>query len=88
MLFMSLLYTAGRWRNMITPRWALLLTLPMVLDGFWHMFNDLTPSLALRSAESDVGSLNFWLRIITGTLFGIGVVLWTYPHIQRELGPI
>lgn len=86
LLLMSLLYTVGRWRYVIKRRWALLLTLPMVVDGLWHMFSDIMPSLALRSAESDVGSLNFWLRMITGTLFGISIVLWAYPHIQREFG--
>lgn len=86
LLLMSLVYTVGRWQTTIRLRWALLLTLPMVIDGFWHALNDLAPTLMLRSAESDIGSVNFWLRMITGTLFGIGIVVWTYPHIQRELG--
>ncbi len=88
LLLMSLLYTVGRWPNSINRGWVLLLTLPMVLDGIWHVLNDVAPSLGLRSAASDVGSLNFWLRMTTGTLFGVGIVLWAYPHIQREFGQV
>jgi uncharacterized membrane protein len=81
LLAMSLIYTWGRWRYALPWRWAALFALPMVIDGGWHLFDDLLPQ-ALRAADSAPGSLNFWLRMITGTLFGIGVVLWAYPRIQ------
>lgn len=29
------------------------------------------------------GSLNSWLRLITGTLFGMGVVLYGFPYLQE-----
>ena len=66
----------------------LLLTLPMAIDGVWHLLDDLLPTLGLRSADSSVGSLNFWLRMITGSLFAAGVVLWSYPRLQRATQPI
>ena len=34
-----------------------------------------------------VGSLNFWLRIITGLLFSFGLVWWAVPLITRTLTP-
>ena len=82
LLGLSLLYTVGRWRWTIGPRALLVLTLPMVVDGLWHMAGDIVPGL--RSADSSVGSPNFWLRMVTGTLFAVGAVLWSYPRIQRE----
>lgn len=84
LFLMSLLYSIGRWRHTISTRLMLLLTIPMVIDGVWHMLDDALP-MALRSSESDVGSLNFWLRMITGVLFACGVILWSYPRVQREL---
>jgi uncharacterized membrane protein len=81
---MSMLYTLGRWRRPLHWRWALLLTLPMAIDGSWHLLDDVLP-WTLRSPESAPGSLNFWLRMITGVLFAIGVVLWAYPRIQAEV---
>lgn len=84
LLVMSLLYTAGRWKQAISHRMLLLMTLPIVIDGGWHMLDELLP-FALRSADSSVGSLNFWLRMLTGILFGIGVVLWAYPRLGHEM---
>lgn len=81
LLVMSLIYSVGRWRAALAWQWALVLTLPMVIDGGWHLVDDLVPAV-LRSTNDAPGSLNFWLRMITGTLFGIGVVLWAYPRIQ------
>lgn len=88
LLAMSLIYTAGRWRKTMSTRLLLLFTAPMVVDGVWHLLDDVLPALGLRAANSEVGSLNFWLRLITGTLFGVGVVLWAYPRIQREFAHI
>lgn len=33
-------------------------------------------------AGDAVGSLNFWLRLITGLLFGLGVVWFAYPRLN------
>jgi uncharacterized membrane protein len=88
LLLLSVLYGLGRWRWTISRRALLLLTLPMAIDGVWHVLDDLLPTLGLRSADSSVGSLNFWLRMITGALFAAGVVLWGYPQLQRATQPL
>lgn len=85
LLVMSVLFSLSRWQHAISNRLLLVLTLPMAIDGTWHLLNDLLPGLHLRSDVSAAGSLNFWLRIVTGALFAIGVVLWAYPRLQRGI---
>jgi len=52
--------------------WMLILfSIPMALDGFTQMFG-------LRES-------NWWLRLITGGLFGIGIILFTFPLMQKSL---
>ncbi|HEY0733766.1 MAG TPA: DUF2085 domain-containing protein [Herpetosiphonaceae bacterium] len=85
LLVMSVIFSIGRWQHAISNRLLLLLTLPMAIDGTWHLLNDLLPGLGLRADVSAVDSLNFWLRIVTGALFAIGVVLWAYPRLQRGI---
>lgn len=34
------------------------------------------------------GSFNSWMRLITGILFGLGVVLFLFPHIQASFQPV
>lgn len=80
---LSVLYGLGRWRWSIGRGVALLLLLPMVVDGLRHALADALPNLMLRSADDAVGSLNFWLRMITGLLFAAGIVLWSYPRLQQ-----
>jgi uncharacterized membrane protein len=82
---LSLVFGLVRWQRAISNRLLLLLTLPMTIDGGWHLLDDLLPGLGLRGDNSAVGSLNFWLRMITGTLFAGGIVLWAYPRLQRGL---
>ncbi len=88
LLLMSLLYTIGRWRRQVSHRILMLLALPLAFDGTRHLLADLLPTLALRSADHSPGSINFWVRMLTGTLFGVGVILWGYPRIQREFADV
>ena len=84
---LSALFALWRWRRTV-GRWvAFALTLPMAIDGTWHALDDALP-MALRSSDAAVGSPNFWLRMITGALFALGVVLWAYPRLQREVHTI
>ena len=64
--------------------------------GFGQGFRDqntwlaaLTGSLLPRSfyAGDALGSFNSWMRLLTGTLFGLGVVWTAFPHIERALEP-
>ncbi len=48
------------------------------------MINDLL-NLGWRGGGDDVGSLNFWLRMITGALAALTLLLVVYPRLDREL---
>ena len=84
----GLLYAGLRWRAPLPTRLLLWAALPMLADGLWHVANDLSPGLGLRSAASGIGSLNFVVRMLTGILFGTAIVLWTYPRFNRELAHV
>ncbi len=84
------------WLRWLTKplRWWIfvLLLLPMALDGFSHMLGlrDMSTNVpmdiwygALYGAGSQVFSLNWWLRIITGLLAALGVVWFAYPRLER-----
>jgi len=38
-------------------------------------------------AGDALGSFNSWMRLLTGTLFGLGVVWTAFPHVERALEP-
>lgn len=61
-----------------------MLLLPMLLDGSSHLVDDLL-RLGWRAGGDAPGSLNFWLRMLTGLLFAAAVVLVVYPRLEREL---
>ncbi len=70
---------------------ALLIT-PMAVDGMTHLlglrddnawFDMLTGGVFGSFSVGDaVGTLNWWLRIITGALFGFALVRLIYPWVQ------
>jgi uncharacterized membrane protein len=61
-----------------------LLLLPILIDGLTHMFDDLL-GLGFRGGGDAIGTPNFWLRMITGGLVGIVVLLAVYPRVERDL---
>jgi uncharacterized membrane protein len=73
-----------RWLHPASLRFGAFLLLPMILDTGSHMINDLL-NLGWRGGGDDVGSLNFWLRMITGALAALAVLLVVYPRLEREL---
>ena len=81
----GLLFGVIRWQTRISNRVMLLATLPILIDGLWHMADDFFPKLGLRSPVNNVGSLNFWLRMITGVLFGVMLIVWLYPRFDEAL---
>ncbi len=80
----------ARVRHTLRPirfRLMLLLLLPLALDGTTHLIDEIVPSLALRSPNDAIGSINWWLRMITGVLFAVAVVLGIYPRLEQDLRP-
>jgi len=61
-----------------------LLLLPILIDGLTHMVDDLS-GLGFRGGGDAIGTLNFGLRMITGALVGIAVLLVVYPRVERDL---
>lgn len=68
----------------ISLRLTLLLLLPLALDGTTQLIGDLLPSLGLRGGSDAIGSLNWWLRMVTGLLFAVAIVLGVYPRLEQE----
>lgn len=77
----------GLLRQHLRPsslRLAGLLMLPILIDGGTHMIDDLF-GLQLRGGGDAIGTPNFWLRIVTGALVGVVVLIAVYPRIERDL---
>lgn len=77
----------GLFRRVIPPARlsiAALLLLPMLIDGGTHMLDDLL-GLGLRGGGDAIGTPNFWLRMITGALAGVVMLIAVYPRIERDL---
>ncbi|MCB0078924.1 MAG: DUF2085 domain-containing protein [Anaerolineales bacterium] len=80
------------------PLWLLLLlVIPMALDGTTHLISDLgfgwreTNAWAYRLfgnqpadfySGTTFGTLNSTLRLLTGTLFGFGMMFFAYPYMD------
>jgi uncharacterized membrane protein len=60
-----------RWTPPLRLRWYLLLLVPMVIDGGTQLFG-------LRES-------NWWLRSLTGGLFGVASVWLAYPFIDDAM---
>jgi uncharacterized membrane protein len=70
----SLIFVLSKRRLPGIPWWLwLLMLVPIALDGFTQLFG-------LRESSPE-------LRVITGTLFGLGNVLFVLPLIERNLSP-
>ena len=85
-LLVGLLFGVLRRRIAPAPLWvAGLLLLPMLLDGGMHLIDDLL-MLGLRGGGDAIGTLNFALRMLTGALCGVAVLVVLYPRLERDLG--
>lgn len=69
----------------ISLRMMGLLLLPLLLDGTTHMLDDILPWVVLRGGGDAIGTFNWWLRMLTGVLFAVAVVLGIYPRLDRDL---
>ncbi len=86
---------AFSWLNKALPVWLFaLLVLPMVADGVTHMLGlrDAPMGMGVDSSfgsfyvGSQVWSLNWWLRILTGGLAALGLVWFSFPRMDRAVG--
>ena len=85
----------GILRRGISWQVLVLCSIPIALDGFSHMvgvrvdnawFDALTGGAFHAFTVGDqMGTLNWWLRILTGGLFGAAVALFGYPLLARTL---
>ena len=76
--------------------WAFVLfLLPMAVDGFTHLLGlrdmgdnvsmDIWYGALYGAGGSQIFSLNWWLRIITGLLAALGVVWFAYLRLERAI---
>lgn len=102
-LFFGILFGLARDRNVAWLQWLrqplrwywfILLLVPLFVDGVTHMFGlrdvlspDMDTSFGSFYIGSQALSLNWWLRIITGGLAGLGVAWFAFPrmnHVSEE----
>lgn len=81
----SLFALVRRYVRPIPIKFGALLLLPMLFDGGSQLIDDLTGGVLLRGANDDIGSFNFLMRMLTGLLFAIAMVLTVYPRLERDL---
>jgi uncharacterized membrane protein len=74
-----------RYLRPMSLKVALLLLLPILIDGGTHLLDDLI-GLGLRGGGDAIGTPNFWLRMITGALVGVAALVFLFPRVERELG--
>jgi uncharacterized membrane protein len=63
------------------------LLLPMLLDGGTHLIDDVL-GIGFRGGGDTIGTLNFWLRMLTGVLVGVAALVALYPRLERELARV
>lgn len=71
----------------ISLKAAVLLLVPMLIDGGSHLLDDLL-GLGLRGGGDAIGTPNFWLRMITGGLVGLAALLFLFPRLERDLARV
>jgi uncharacterized membrane protein len=73
-----------RWVRPAPLRLGGLLLLPILFDGGTHLIEDVL-GFGLRGGGDAVGSLNFWLRMATGLLAALAVIITVHPRMDRDL---
>lgn len=99
MVMGGLVWGWRRGRPCLSQFAFLLFTLPLLLDGFSHMASEagsgfrgsnawlaaLTGGMgtAVFYSGDTIGSFNWWLRNLTGLLFGLGLAWFTFPRFAN-----
>jgi uncharacterized membrane protein len=86
----GLLYIPAReWlaRHPISMRMVLLLLLPMLIDGtrYFIVLPGIDGIDLHGGGDHSIGSFNWWMRMITGILFAVAMVLGVYPRLDFAL---
>jgi len=65
---------------------TILLCLPMLLDALSHTFGlrDAGAALGWLGQDDTIGSVNWWLRLITGVIAGLALVFAIWPRIDNS----
>ncbi|MDQ6693772.1 MAG: DUF2085 domain-containing protein [Chloroflexota bacterium] len=85
-----------RWLRRPPRLWvSFLLVLPMGIDGITHMLGlrDMSENVPMdmwygslfTGGGSQVFSVNWWLRIVTGLLAALALVWFAFPRLQRGM---
>lgn len=82
-IFVGVLVSGFIWRlrpgqPRISLVGLLLTALPLIVDAFSHAMSE--NGSGFRSGSDLIGSLNWWLRALTGLLFGWGLVWYFLPR--------
>jgi uncharacterized membrane protein len=80
---------AGLLFGLLRPRlprldlrlFILVFVVPMAIDGFWQLFTSPNYYLPFLPAHEST----WWLRLITGALFGAGSVWLAYPFVEEAM---
>jgi uncharacterized membrane protein len=83
-LLFALLRRRRRPTSLKVAGWLLL---PMLLDGGTHLIDDVL-GIGFRGGGDTIGTLNFWLRMLTGVLVGVAALVALYPRLERELARV
>lgn len=106
-IFSGLLAGGLLWpllRNRLSPAYATLMLLPMLLDAISHISSEqgsgyraenrwaqvLTAGLLPQAfyIGTTLGSLNWWLRSLTGLIFGLGAVYLLFWYLDLQFSDI
>jgi uncharacterized membrane protein len=81
-----------KWLRRPVAWWGLvLLLLPMAADGVTHMLGlrdsmmDMDATFGSFYVGSQMWSLNWWLRVVTGLLAALGAVWFAFPRMDRTM---
>jgi uncharacterized membrane protein len=79
-----------RWKIKPLPLWAFLLfgMGPIALDGFSQLFSQYgtaSPALSFFNTVFPLRESSPFLRVLTGAIFGLSMVWFAYPHVDRAM---